>query len=276
MKLCRCLILLMLLPTWLFGQSGYLLIATYELKEPGRSWMCRNYAYFQEELIDVKAYESRRKEIYTQYKDNEVTVRLVAPDEAVMVFEYEKSISGWNCTKKVIAVRTGKDLASCQRQIDDDVRTWSNDYKTSPKSIFQRGPATESGKQVIKQNWDGIQIEYTYLTNAGAERFVVVRAKNTLVDKTAVIGQFLVVNSKQELAMKPINEYRLGPGQSMVIQLKPAADYSLGLQLVKPDKKTESFSIIEWAKKHIRAQVSKKGYIEDAKREKLPSIGVRG
>ena len=268
--------LFLLLPIWMWGQSGYQLVATYELMEPGRSWMCRNYTFIQEDVIDLKAFETRRKELLTQYKDQSILVRLVSPDEAVMVFEYDKTISGWNCTKKVVAIRIGKDLASCQRQIDEDVRTWPNDYKSPPKSIFQRGPSSATGTQVVKQNWDGVEIEYTYISKGENDRFVVIKAKNTLADKTAVIGQFLIVNSKQEVAMKPVQQLFLNPGERTVFKLDAKGDYKLGLQLVPPQKKNEPFSVIQWVKEQIRSQVTKDGYIYDTKKGKIASIGVRG
>lgn len=271
----RILLLFLILPIYVKAQNAYLLMATYEKKLPGVTWICQDQVLIQESFSDINSYEIRKKELYQQYKDKNISFKLITPGESVMVFQYDKAISGWNCTKNVISIRTGKDLIACQQQIDNDVKKWPNDYKTIPKAIFQRDATVQNGKVIAKQNWDGLDIEFTSVTLRSGEQFVVVRAKNTLSDKTAMIGTFLILNSNQEINNKPTQEHRLDPGQSISFQLRPAADYKLGLQLIENSKTGKSFSVIQWVKEHVRAQVTKKGSVNENKGRNAV-LGVRG
>lgn len=122
------------------SQMGYeyLLVATYEITESGKNWICRDHALIQEKISDKLAFNKRRKEILQQYPGLQTTVRLINPDEAVAVYEYEKKESGWNCSKKIITVRVGKNLDSCKKIMEKDVLNRPKQYSSSPKIVFQR------------------------------------------------------------------------------------------------------------------------------------------
>ena len=49
-----------------------------------------------------------------------------------------------------------------------------------------------------------------------------------------------------------------------------------GYLLVDPPKNGEPFSVINWGKAQIRAEVDKYGGVKDSKYKKTGSIGVRG
>jgi len=117
------------------AQMGYeyLLVATYEIPESGKSWMCRDFALIQEKVADKISFDKRRKEILQQYPVFPV-VRFINPNQAVLAYEYEKKEAGWGCTKKVISVLTGKDLDILKNEME---KTMAN-RPSSPKIVFQR------------------------------------------------------------------------------------------------------------------------------------------
>jgi hypothetical protein len=97
------------------AQMGYeyFLVATYEIPESGKSWMCRDGALIQEKVADKASFDKRCKEILQLYAGNSSfssNVRLVNPNQAILAYEYQKKEAGWGCTKKVISVNVGKDL----------------------------------------------------------------------------------------------------------------------------------------------------------------------
>lgn len=122
------------------SQMGYeyLLVATYEITESGKSGMCRDYAFIQEKISDKLEFSKRRKEILQQYPSLQTTVRLINPDEAVAIYEYEKKEPGWNCSKKIIGVMVGKNLDSCKNIMGKDVLNRPKHYNSTPKIVFER------------------------------------------------------------------------------------------------------------------------------------------
>ena len=117
------------------SQMGYeyLLVASHEIPESGKSWMCRDYALIQEKVADKASFDKRRKEILQQYPGLP-NVRFINPNQAVLAYEYEKKEAGWDCTKKVISVLIGKDLDILKNEME---KTMAN-RPSSPKIVFQR------------------------------------------------------------------------------------------------------------------------------------------
>jgi hypothetical protein len=118
--------------------NEHLLVATYEVKSSGKHSMCWDYALIQEKVTDRISFEKRRKEILQQYPGLQTVVRLIKPNEAVIVYEYEKSEPSWNCIKKIITVKTGKDLEYCKSVMEKDMVTRPKQFNSSPKAIFER------------------------------------------------------------------------------------------------------------------------------------------
>ena len=112
----------------------YLLVATYEIRESDKNWMCRDYGLIQEKIADKISFDKRRKEILQQYPGFSTVVRLINSNQAIIAYEYEKKEASWNCSKKVISVIVGKDLDICKNELE---KTMTN-RPSSPKIVFQR------------------------------------------------------------------------------------------------------------------------------------------
>lgn len=264
--------------------NEHLLVATYEVKSSGKSSMCWDYALIQEKVTDRISFEKRRKEILQQYPGLQTVVRLIKPNEAVIAYEYEKSEPSWNCIKKIITVKTGKDLEYCKSVMEKDMVSRPKQFNSSPKAIFERTAINENGYYVVSQNWDGIDVKYRFAKSGGPGEFAVIQIKNPLTDKAATIAALKKSGINQVNLGKPIYEITLEPGMSANFTLKTPDDYILAMKFDKPGNTGEKErGVIDWIKGYIRSQVIKDGktiQLENSERLKKGEVksdgGVRG
>jgi hypothetical protein len=264
--------------------NEHLLVATYEVKSSGKHSMCWDYALIQEKVTDRISFEKRRKEILQQYPGLQTVVRLIKPNEAVIAYEYEKSEPSWNCIKKIITVKTGKDLEYCKSVMEKDMVTRPKQFNSSPKAIFERTAINENGYYVVSQNWDGIDVKYRFAKSGSPGEFAVIQIKNPLTDKAATIAALKKSGINQVNLGKPIYEITLEPGMSANFTLKTPDDYILAMKFDKPGKTEEKErGVIDWIKGYIRSQVIKDGktiQLENSERLKKGEVksdgGVRG
>jgi len=264
--------------------NEHLLVATYEVKSSGKNSMCWDYALIQEKVTDRISFEKRRKEILQQYPGLQTVVRLIKPNEAVIAYEYEKSEPSWNCIKKIITVKTGKDLEYCKSVMEKDMVTRPKQFNSSPKAIFERTAINENGYYVVSQNWDGIDVKYRFAKSGSPGEFAVIQIKNPLTDKAATIAALKKSGINQVNLGKPIYEITLEPGMSANFTLKTPDDYILAMKFDKPGNTgVKERGVIDWIKGYIRSQVIKDGktiQLENSERLKKGEVksdgGVRG
>lgn len=238
--------------------NEHLLVATYEVKSSGKHSMCWDYALIQEKVTDRISFEKRRKEILQQYPGLQTVVRLIKPNEAVIAYEYEKSEPSWNCIKKIITVKTGKDLEYCKSVMEKDMVSRPKQFNSSPKAIFERTAINENGYYVVSQNWDGIEVKYRFAKSSSPSEFAVIQIKNPLTDKAATIAALRKSGINQVNLGKPIQEITLEPGMSANFTLKTPDDYILAMKFDKPGNTGEKErGIIDWIKGYIRSEVTK-------------------
>jgi hypothetical protein len=257
----------------------YLLVATYEIPESGKSWMCRDFALIQEKVADKASFDKRRKEILQQYPGLP-NVRFINPNQAVLAYEYEKKEAGWGCTKKVISVLIGKDLDILKNEME---KTMAN-RPSSPKIVFQRTAINDNGYYVVSQNWDGIEVKYRFAKSGSPGEFAVIQIKNPLTDKAATIAALRKSGINQVNLGKPFYEITLEPGMSANFTLKTPDDYILAMKFDKQGNTGEKEKgVIDWIKGYIRSQVIKDGktiQLEKSERLKKGEVksggGVRG
>jgi hypothetical protein len=238
----------------------------------------------QEKVTDRISFEKRRKEILQQYPGLQTVVRLIKPNEAVIAYEYEKSEPSWNCIKKIITVKTGKDLEYCKSVMEKDMVTRPKQFNSSPKAIFERTAINENGYYVVSQNWDGIDVKYRFAKSGSPGEFAVIQIKNPLTDKAATIAALKKSGINQVNLGKPIYEITLEPGMSANFTLKTPDDYILAMKFDKPGNTGEKErGVIDWIKGYIRSQVIKDGktiQLENSERLKKGEVksdgGVRG
>ncbi len=266
------------------SQMGYeyLLVATHEISETGKNWMCRDYGFIQEKVADKISYDKRRNEIIQKYPGVQTIVKLIKPNEAIVVYEYEKEETSWNCRKRLINIIVGGNIDSCRSKMEKDVVKRPNHYKSQPKSIFERTPISD-GVFKASQIWDGIEVKYFIRESGIRDNLVFVQVKNPLKDKAAIIAAFQKTGYNQVRLGDPLYELKLEPGMHGSFSIKPSGDYVLALRFDKPGNSGEKErGIFEWVAGYIRSQVTKKS--DDVKIEstnkkdstKNVVFGVRG
>ena len=253
----------------------YLLVATHEIPESGKNWICRDHALIQEKVADKASFDKRRKEILQQYPGLP-NVRFINPNQAVLAYEYEKKEAGWGCTKKVISLLIGKDLDILKNEME---KTMAN-RPSSPKIVYQRTPINDNGYYVVSQNWDGIEVKYRFAKSGSPGEFAVIQIKNPLTDKAATIAALRKSGINQVNLGKPFYEITLEPGMSANFTLKTPDDYILAMKFDKPGNTGEKErGVIDWIKGYIRSQVIKDGktiQLEKSERLKKGEVKVAG
>ncbi len=241
-----------------FCQTGYLLIATYELKASHKNGMCRDYTMIHEKLNDKSEFEKRRKELMLKHPNSFMTVKLIQPNQAVIVYEFQKEEKVWNCVKKVLTIKVGKDLEYCKNSMDASVKSNPKLYYTKPNSIFERNIISGNKNYEVLENWDGIEVKYIFAKPGTPDEFAAIQIKNPFKDKAAIIGAFKKSGMNQINLGKPVKEITLEPGMFVNFSLKIPDNYILKMEFVKPGKTHEKETgLIDWTKAYIRSQVSK-------------------
>lgn len=175
----------------LFAQElerNCLLIAIYEVKESGKSWMCRDYTYEVENVTDREEFNLLSNDYRSKYGDLYLSLYFVSSTESSMVYEYQKEINGWNCTKKVISCVVGSTSEVCKEEMNRRYTLNIKDYKTAPNQIYSW---TGNGTAVIdpaKTTVNGLKTVMRYGKDASGQEFIVAQFTNTSTDQVALIG----------------------------------------------------------------------------------------
>ena len=169
-------------------QKNCLLVAIYEVKEEGKSWMCRDYTYVTEKVIDEEEYYLLSKDYQAKYGDMYLTLKFVSSKESCVIYEYQKEISGWNCTKKVISAVVAPTIEKCNEEINRRYTENLTNYKTAPSEVFNW---TGNGVEVPDPS-KGVVNNLTSVLRYGksptGQEFIVASFTNTTTDMVALVG----------------------------------------------------------------------------------------
>jgi hypothetical protein len=111
-------------------------IGTYDLND-GKGFMCHDRGLERQDVLDFKEYDILQKAFREKYKDQNPGRTFIAANRAVIIYEYQNRVGGFNCTIKIIAVKEGKDIKSLKEQLNADVTKYPNDYFSKPVIIFE-------------------------------------------------------------------------------------------------------------------------------------------
>lgn len=114
-----------------------LFIGTYD-KNDGKGFMCHDRGIEREEVLDRKEYEILRVKFREKYKTQNPGTSYIPPNRAVIIYENDRKVTGFNCTIKSIGVQEGRDLKNAQEALDKWVAKFPGDYQTQPNVIFSR------------------------------------------------------------------------------------------------------------------------------------------
>lgn len=132
------LVFLIFLGNLLFAQTknpAYF-IGTYDHND-GKGFMCHDRGMERQEVKDYNEYDLLRNNFRAKYKTQNPGTTYIGPNRAVIIYEYQKRVGGWNCYIKVINVQEGRDPQNIQEYMDKNVARFPNDYYTKPVNIFE-------------------------------------------------------------------------------------------------------------------------------------------
>ena len=118
--------------------------------------VCSDRAMMNEGVADHADYAEKRTAFMNAPQKEHAQTYFVAANEAVIAYEYEKRIAGWNCNIKIISVKTGKTIENCKQQLADYLAKSPKDFTTKPIIIFEWAG---KGDQTITNNSDKEQAD---------------------------------------------------------------------------------------------------------------------
>ena len=232
-----------------------LFVGIYETAKRG---ICSDYAYVKEEIADYAEFAIKRKEFYETYKTNSKTL-FVDNNEAVIIYEYDKKISGWNCNSKVVSYKTGKTIEDCQKLLADQLAKNPSDFTTTPKMVFSWLGKPSSSEYIA--DYGGLTGKFI-AADLAPKSIILAQLKNTTKDQLAYV-QLTTDDGK-------IHFEFLDPGITLT---KKYDTETLEISVVyqKNNKPKQPFSIIDFVKGHVKDYVTKKKGVVGG-----TVIGIRG
>ena len=220
-----------------------LFVGIYESAKKG---ICSDYAYVSEEIGNYAGFAIKRKQFYETHKNNGRT-QFVDKNQAIIIYQYGKKISGWNCVSNVISFKTGKSLEECNKQLTEEVAKNPQDFLTDPKTVFswQSVSITENTSQYEK-DFGGLKGVFLSASTP-SKSIIVVKLTNTTKNKSAYV-QLTTDGGKKHV------EYI---GSELTLTRKYDAK-NLEISVVYEDSKKpkQSFELIQFIKSKVRDRVT--------------------
>ena len=109
-----------------------LFVGIYETATEG---FCGKDVLIKDEMVGYSEYAIKRKQFLETHIKNSRTL-LVENNEAIIIYQYDKKIPGWNCASKVISYKRGKTVQDCQKMLSDNLEKNPSDFATKPEIIL--------------------------------------------------------------------------------------------------------------------------------------------
>lgn len=161
-----------------------LFIGRYDKVKKG---ICSDRTWVHEEIKDMQEFELRKKQFREEHKTDNPATEFVSSKQCVIVYEFQKKISGWDCNPSVHSLRIGTSIESCEKELAAYVVKYPNEFKTQPNIIFTWQGKGETQKQTITEDFDGVTGKFRLLTNQKGDKIVLAQFSNTTSDKRAIL-----------------------------------------------------------------------------------------
>ena len=125
--------MLMCLPVFAQEEKPCLFIGLYDENKRG---ICSDRAMEQENVSDYAEYLIKKEQFTEAHKTQKPATKFIDKDAAAITYRYEKEIVGWKCNSKVISIKTGKTIESCNQQLADQLAKSPKDFTTPPQTFF--------------------------------------------------------------------------------------------------------------------------------------------
>ena len=110
-----------------------LFIGQYDIQKKG---ICSDRVWVHEGVNDAKDYELRRKQFLLEHKTENAITRIVNSNQGVVIYEFQKKVSGWVCTPTVQNIVISKTIEKSKKEFDTYLTNNPKDFNTQPKIIF--------------------------------------------------------------------------------------------------------------------------------------------
>jgi hypothetical protein len=169
-------------------EKNCLLVAIFEKKETGKSWMCRDYTYLTENVSDYEEYEVLSKEYRSKYGDLYLSIKFVSANEHCKIYEYQKEISGWDCTKKVLGIVVADSEQKCTEAMNKRYNDNKKDYKTAPSVAFNWSGNGKVPEKAKKFSVNGLETILRVSKDQSKKDFIFAEFINNTKDQVALIA----------------------------------------------------------------------------------------
>lgn len=235
-----------------------LFIGIYENNKRG---ICGDYEFVHEEIANYADFAIKRTAFYEAHKTNSKTV-FIDVNEAIIIYDYEKKISGWNCNSNVISYKTGKSIADCNKLLTDQLANNPSDFTTQPKTVFTWQGKNKNTTEYTK-DFGGLKGKFT-AANTATKSLILTQLSNTTKDKIAYV---LIKSDSKETV-----EY-IDPGVTLTKKFD-AKTVEINVIYLDSKKPKPAFNAIDFIKNKVRETVTN----ENGKIKSTSSsvTGVRG
>lgn len=241
------LFFLILLGSSVLDAADYHLIGGYSGEKINKWPVCRHRMIAHYPLASRKDREQMVKAHNEAHKGQEPWGKLLTPDQAAIVYEYQKEIVGYGCIVTRYAILTGNDLEEIRGRMQQSVGRPYSEFKTPPKAVFE-WPGSEYKRELVR-DYDGLEVRYRAVQSDSRD-VVVLKVRNTRRDKAAVV--------------------RFGSGSAgQVFTIEPSAtlshslngsdeEFVFGYGFVEPavDGRSAIEKLVDYIKQEVRESVS--------------------
>ncbi len=116
------------------NDKPYLFVGLYRV--PQVKGPCSNIEMTQVAASTRKEAYKVREAFYNQYKSDQNGMQVMGPEDAAIVYEFEKNEGSNSCTSKIRTLKKGKSIARLQADMELLYEKNPRHYKTKPTIIF--------------------------------------------------------------------------------------------------------------------------------------------
>ncbi|MCU7619180.1 hypothetical protein NZ698_18530 [Chryseobacterium sp. PBS4-4] len=239
-------------------KSG-LLIGIYEKAKRG---ICSDYGYETQEVQDYADFVIKKTEFQKKHI-NTSRIAFVENKESVLIYRYEKKISGWNCSSDVVSFKTGKSMEECQKQLSDQLAKNPGDFTTDPKTLYSWSGKAED-RSVYTKDFGGIKASMLS-ADTKTKSIILAKFKNTTINQTA----YIQVITDQNVEFQEIVE----PGITLTKKYD-AKTMEVSILYQKSNLPKKPFNPVGFVKSKLREKFTNgKNKIES---KSMTAVGIRG
>lgn len=252
--------------------ADYHLIGGYSGEKINKWPICRHRMIKHYPLESRKDRAQAAKAHYEAYKGQEPWDKLLTPDEAAIVYEYQKEMVGYGCTVTTYTILTGSDLEAVRARMQKSVGRPYSEFKTAPKAVFE-WPGSDYKREVVRE-YEGLEVRYRAV-ESNTRTVVALKIRNTRRDKAAVVRLRSGNQGTGQI-------FTVEPGATLSHAIHgPDEQFTFAYGFVEPavDRQSALENLVDYIKQEVRESVSVKKHGVKVSPEKNPNTwgtGVRG